>query len=124
MWVLAVQYGGIKGDGLNAHGPSSLCLGYAAVAISCAALIDLLTGLERWPRPVVYLGRISYGLYVFHTTGIFLTEQYLRSLRHAERMVVALAFTVAVAALSYRFLETPFLRLKERFEVVQSRPVE
>lgn len=124
VWILVVQYGGIKGDGLNARGPVSLCLGFAAVAASCAALIDLLTGLERWPRPMIYFGKISYGLYVFHTTGILLSETYLRSLRHSARMGAALAFTMLAAALSYRFVETPFLKLKERFEVVQSRPVE
>ena len=123
IWVLAVQYGGIKGDGVHARGPVSLCLGFAAVAITSAALIDLLTGLERWPRPLVYFGKISYGLYVFHTTGVYLAEQHLRFMRHSERMVVSLAFTIAVAALSYRFLETPFLRMKERFEIVRSRPV-
>ncbi len=124
VWVLAVQYGGIKGNGLNARGPLSLCLGFAAVAISCAALIDLLTGLEHWPRPAVYFGKISYGLYVFHSTGIYLAERHLRAIRHSERMAAALIFTMVAAALSYRILETPFLRLKERFEVVQSRPVE
>jgi peptidoglycan/LPS O-acetylase OafA/YrhL len=124
VWILVVQYGGIKGDGLNARGPVSLCLGFAAVAISCAALIDLLTGLDHWPRPAVYFGKISYGLYVFHTTGIHLADTHLPMLRHSVRMAAALIFTMAVAALSYRFLETPFLRLKERFEVVQSRPVE
>jgi peptidoglycan/LPS O-acetylase OafA/YrhL len=124
VWILAVQYGGIKGDGLNARGPVSLCLGFAAIAVTSAALIDLLTGLEHWPQPMIYFGKISYGLYVFHTTGVYLAEQHLRMLRHSERMVVALAFTMVAAALSYRFIETPFLRLKERFELVKSRPVE
>ena len=95
-----------------------------AKAAPKAALIDLLTGMDRWPRPAVYLGKISYGLYVFHTTGIHLADTHLPTLRHSGRMAVALLFTVAAAALSYRFIETPFLRLKERFEVVQSRPVE
>jgi peptidoglycan/LPS O-acetylase OafA/YrhL len=37
--------------------------------------------------------------------------------------VVALALTIALAAASYRWLESPFLRMKERFARVQSRPV-
>ena len=60
----------------------------------------------------------------FHTTSIYLVEQHLRILRHSVRMTVALAFTMGLAALSYRFIETPFLKLKERFEIVPSRPVE
>jgi peptidoglycan/LPS O-acetylase OafA/YrhL len=41
-----------------------------------------------------------------------------------SRSVVSFVLTVAVAALSYRFFESFFLRLKERFSQVKSRPVE
>jgi peptidoglycan/LPS O-acetylase OafA/YrhL len=34
--------------------------------------------------------------------------------------VAAVARTVAIAALSYRFFETPFLKLKKRFARVES----
>jgi peptidoglycan/LPS O-acetylase OafA/YrhL len=34
----------------------------------------------------------------------------------------AFILNIAIAAASYRFLETPFLRLKSRFAVVPSRP--
>jgi peptidoglycan/LPS O-acetylase OafA/YrhL len=34
-----------------------------------------------------------------------------------------MALTLLMAALSYRFFESPFLRLKERYELVKSRPV-
>ena len=34
---------------------------------------------------------------------------------------MALCVTIVMAALSYRFLETPFLRLKSRFTFVHSR---
>jgi peptidoglycan/LPS O-acetylase OafA/YrhL len=37
--------------------------------------------------------------------------------------IVGLALTIVLAAASYRWLESPFLRLKERFAHVQSRPV-
>jgi peptidoglycan/LPS O-acetylase OafA/YrhL len=31
--------------------------------------------------------------------------------------------TILAAKLSYRWLESPFLRLKRRFEIVHSRPI-
>jgi peptidoglycan/LPS O-acetylase OafA/YrhL len=42
--------------------------------------------------------------------------------RYLFRNAVALAITVALAAISYRWLETPFLTLKRRFSRVVSRP--
>ena len=42
--------------------------------------------------------------------------------RYLFRNAVAFAVTTVLAALSYRFLETPFLTLKQRFSRVPSRP--
>jgi peptidoglycan/LPS O-acetylase OafA/YrhL len=36
--------------------------------------------------------------------------------------MLVLALTIASAALSYRYFERPFLKLKERFTLVPSRP--
>ncbi len=41
----------------------------------------------------------------------------------SARILMALLTTIVLAALSYRYFESPFLRLKERFAWVQSRPV-
>ena len=77
--------------------------------------------------PFLYLGRISYGLYVFHLFVLQACEAALRRvhLHGAAYAVVqlsmALAVTIVIAALSYRFLETPFLKLKSRFTFVHSR---
>ncbi len=35
---------------------------------------------------------------------------------------LALCFCVAAAHLSYQYFEKPFLKLKNRFEIIQSRP--
>jgi peptidoglycan/LPS O-acetylase OafA/YrhL len=42
--------------------------------------------------------------------------------RFLFRDTVGFAFTVALSAISYRWLETPFLTLKQRFTHVLSRP--
>jgi peptidoglycan/LPS O-acetylase OafA/YrhL len=71
--------------------------------------------------PLLYLGQISYGLYVFHRFALDLVFKHLRwvvDLGPAGRVVAAFSLTIALAALSYRYLEKPFLRLKSRFAVV------
>jgi peptidoglycan/LPS O-acetylase OafA/YrhL len=108
-------------------------LGWPLVALACGAILVSALGAEGFPfgilrtRPMVYLGRISYGLYVFHQLGLLLSgaafpryhDDKLAWLLH---LGVGLALTLGFAALSYRWLEQPFLRLKQRFTVVKSRP--
>lgn len=100
-------------------------------AIAVMALIVAMLGIRLPPasnpvvRALIYLGRISYGLYVFHYTFVMLFNVN-GTHAPAERMLrigATLVCTIAVAAVSYRFLEQPFLRLKERFAKVRSRPV-
>jgi peptidoglycan/LPS O-acetylase OafA/YrhL len=118
-------------DGLFVDTPA-----LATVLLSLVfALVILNVGcndktLLRIGNPALdYLGRISYGIYMFHPLvvyGIFLTVRALgwnpgRSLfLLAAVYIVAVALTIAVAALSYRFFEVPFLRLKKRFTRVES----
>jgi peptidoglycan/LPS O-acetylase OafA/YrhL len=81
----------------------------------------LLTG--DW---VVRLGKISYGLYMLHYTGLLLTLSLLRPSWGWELLAAkAMAFvvTLVLAFASYRWIESPFLRLKSRFAPVLSRPV-
>jgi peptidoglycan/LPS O-acetylase OafA/YrhL len=88
---------------------------------------------DRLQRPFISLGKISYGLYVYHVlclagsrllVGRFEARSQLDPVT-AELVAMALALptTVAMAVLSYRYLETPFLRFKKRFTVIRSRPV-
>jgi peptidoglycan/LPS O-acetylase OafA/YrhL len=75
---------------------------------------------------LLYLGKISYGLYVLHEFAHFCAMRWLPAvtpLRVTAQSALGFVLTVALAAASYRWLESPFLRLKERFAHVQSRPV-
>ena len=75
---------------------------------------------------MIYFGKISYGLYVIHELAHLLAKQIFPAaspIRVAGQSAISLAITIALAAASYRWLETPFLRWKERFAHVQSRPV-
>jgi peptidoglycan/LPS O-acetylase OafA/YrhL len=78
------------------------------------ALLDV--GVLRW------FGRLSYGLYLWHLPVYFLYDQLfppfpVRSytLRIFLPFIIKFAASVAVAALSFYFIEQPALRLKRRF---------
>lgn len=96
---------------------------YSVVAFSSAALIYAVMALNvPIPRPITYLGKISYGLYVFHVFAGHVANQFVP--RAGLWMpYLTMAITIAAAALSYELFEKPFLRLKTRLAVVPSRPV-
>ena len=102
--------------------PGCLCLFF-----SC---LQLPSG--RLQRPFIYLGKISYGLYVFHVLWLSLIRDALQHLPGGRLsslafqmivMAIALPATVLTGVLSYQYLESPFLRLKKRFTFVRSRPL-
>lgn len=115
------------------HQPESLkwiptLVGFPVVAISCTLIVFSVLGAQvRLPRSLIYLGKISYGLYVYHPLGNFLSGKLIpihtAFLQLALRPILALAFTIALAATSYAILEKPFLKLKSRFAHISSRPV-
>lgn len=72
-------------------------------------------------KPLAFLGQISYGMYVFHFSMTWFAAR-IRDLaplsEEAARPLTALiAFvaTLLLAWLSYRFLELPLLKLKDRY---------
>ena len=106
---------------------------HEAVAIIAVVLIVNVAGnskslikLNGWIPD--YLGRISFGLYVYHPLIIFLTAKalgrYLEQIEPVTRAIIVypllLTLTVVVAGISYRFFEKRFLVLKTGFSRVKS----
>jgi peptidoglycan/LPS O-acetylase OafA/YrhL len=111
-------------------GPHALVT-YPLVALACSMLlvaslrprIDLTR--HALTRPILYLGKISYGLYVFHLMFIMLLGVGAAHVPGRRVLLICAAFlcSVVAAALSYHVLERPFLTLKKRVTYIPSRPV-
>lgn len=102
--------------------------GYTPVALASLSVFLAVYGIQVRYRPLIYLGKISYGLYVYHMFALYLMGLSLGGKagtmgRFAYYWFGALVLTVLLASASYRWLESPFLHLKERFAFVKSRPV-
>lgn len=75
-----------------------------------------------------YLGKISFGIYVYHPLVLFLEEKwmgsYIRGLDPVVQMViiglVAVTVTIIIAGLSYKYFESRFLQYKKKFTRVES----
>ncbi len=108
--------------------------GYPVATLACASI--LLAVLRPVNRPggigsspsMVFMGRISYGLYMFHAFALWLS---IYAISRAPQplnnrpvfMILGFTLTTALGTASYYWLERPFLRLKNRFAIVTSRPV-
>jgi len=100
--------------------------GYTVVAIGFAALV--LWVLEYRDRaataflgaaPLRYMGKLCFGLYLLHRPADTLVTAFVARAGLDEAsfawLPVKLAVVVALATLSWRVIEQPFLRLKRRF---------
>jgi peptidoglycan/LPS O-acetylase OafA/YrhL len=106
---------------------------YALPALGSVLIIFALLGTnpKLLPGWAVYLGRISFGLYAYHEFAILITNRvligHLASITSPIALLkigIELGLTMLMAALSYRFYETPFLKLKKRHTVIESQPIE
>ena len=73
----------------------------------------------RRPR-LVRIGQLSYGLYIYHYVLMLLSDDLARAFglggRPFWREALTAAVIYAVAALSWRYVELPLLRLQDRFD--------
>lgn len=65
-------------------------------------------------RPIVWLGLISYGLYLWHVTIAYYLGFGGAEAGYVENFLLTLAIAIPISALSYYLLERPLMRLKYR----------
>jgi peptidoglycan/LPS O-acetylase OafA/YrhL len=95
--------------------------GYVPMNVASAVLVVCLVS-SPWPglrfvfegAPLVWLGRISYGVYLWHIVVFWMLGRLDLGLGWGY-WPAAVGATVALAALSYGVLERPLLRLKRNF---------
>jgi peptidoglycan/LPS O-acetylase OafA/YrhL len=121
-------------------GPWPLIFGYALATLGCIFLLIAFLGADAklFPRWAIYLGRISFGLYVSNDFALMFTDHFIirnvatlkgpliNSLKAPILLlsdVVALGLTILMASISYRYFETPFLKMKKRHAVIESQPI-
>jgi peptidoglycan/LPS O-acetylase OafA/YrhL len=126
MIVIVAHFLDLRPDSVPSW-PATL-LGFPTVALGCTLiLLATLGSASRILRasPLRYLGKVSYGLYMYHALAIFLVSRILTLKPEMMwlQFPLSLSLTITIAAISYKVLEAPFLNLKRRFTYVESRPV-
>jgi peptidoglycan/LPS O-acetylase OafA/YrhL len=106
-------------------------LGSAGILISALGVRGAIADVILHCKPLLHLGRISYGLYIWHPIATFalnraglstwLRDSGMRRLHNREiwawfaTELLLFAATLILASASYRWLESPCLKLKSRF---------
>ena len=102
----------------------SLITEFSTMALACSLLLLALYRCEwKFPKWMISLGKISYGLYVFHAFSMGLFSTFLKGTHLHDYVLRAasLSLTIVLAQLSYRFIEKPFLRLKNGFSFTRNK---
>ncbi len=103
---------------------------FSFTALGAVSLVYLaLFSKQKWlgfilkNRFLTYTGTISYGLYLLHKVPFDMAQSFHLDRHPAIAMATGIAVSYAVAALSWKLLEKPFLKLK-RFFPPQSNGLE
>jgi peptidoglycan/LPS O-acetylase OafA/YrhL len=112
--VVAVGLYSPNGRGLpDVPVTATLLIGIAAMAI-----IACLTDPPQWcavaleSQPLVALGRISYGVYLWHIPMMYVAKSQWPTMGSVGIALLVATGSVAAAAASYHLVELRFLRLK------------
>ena len=117
---------GLPGHRLNVVGNAALeslvLLASNLILFAMTAVVVLNAG-KPWlvwlrDKRLVYLGTISYGLYLYHQFLFNIWDNYATYYGWRNTLATDLAkvgASVAIASLSWRFVERPILTLKDRF---------
>ncbi|HEY5924732.1 MAG TPA: acyltransferase family protein [Kofleriaceae bacterium] len=112
-------------SGLDRTSPFDRVFGYSLVAVGCASVVALVvlarghrsTAPLRW-APITYFGKLCFGLYLLHRPADTIVSAAAARVgfdRHLWLMPVKILVAVALATISWRLIEQPFMRLKDRF---------
>lgn len=97
-----------------------------AFALMIITLAHRPTKLGPLTNFVDHLGRVSYGLYMYHWAVAAFVAQwllYLPRYRFLDNLLIyslTIGLSIAISSLSYKYLEEPFLRIKKKLAVVQT----
>lgn len=89
---------------------------FGIIILNFAGNDNLKLSLEN--KLLIYLGNISYGLYMYHPIGIVLSLFVAKQCNFYSNWFLyplCLLFTIVLAGVSYKYYESYFLRFKAKF---------
>lgn len=94
--------------------------------------ISVVYAQKGWPyklfsnKIIRYLGKISFGLYLFHVLANRFTHYIFYKFNKPVNewgFIISLTITILLAILSYELFEKHFLKIKKKFTVIKNRDI-
>ena len=82
------------------------------IILSVAEGVFFIQKVFTW-RPLTMIGKVSYGLYLWHMPIFLLFGRHVTSGSRPLRLLIGIILASAVTSLSWFFIEKPFLNLKD-----------
>ncbi len=135
-WLMASIFCEINADAPHLATVTQSVSGWLLILLGVMLMFFSLLGVptKYLPSPFIYLGKISFGMYIFHISiywiifrifkdelGMLSEKLGIVDWKNELGFVGAFLTTVTLATLSYHFFERPFLKWKNRFTLVPSR---
>ena len=83
------------------------------IILSVAEGVFFVQKVFTW-RPLTMIGKVSYGLYLWHMPIFLLFGRHVTSGSRPLRLLIGIIIASVVTSLSWFFIEKPFLNLKNR----------
>lgn len=135
-WLVASMVCEVNADAPHLTSVTKSILGWFLILVGVLCFFFSLYGASAkyMPKPLVYLGRISYGMYISHISMYWITFRVFKNeladfsnmiglfeWKNEVGILCAFLATVLFATLSYNYFEKPFLRLKSKYTLIRSR---
>jgi peptidoglycan/LPS O-acetylase OafA/YrhL len=94
---------------------------FGIIILNFASNPDIRISLEI--QPFKYLGKISYGLYMYHPACIVIAIQLALLFNTTSSLIIyplSLGLVILIASLSYKYFESYFLKFKGKFSIITS----
>jgi peptidoglycan/LPS O-acetylase OafA/YrhL len=92
----------------------------------CLLFVDQMYNTASWfnlarARFLIYIGKISYGVYCWHglvlSVSYFILEKYKIALSKEMYAILTFILVVLIGTISYNYFELPFLKLKTKLKI-------
>jgi peptidoglycan/LPS O-acetylase OafA/YrhL len=98
--------------------PSVMCIGFGIILFHVITNTSFLSKILS-SKVIVYLGKISFSIYLWHSLSIYLLRNILRNIKFGDAnpffaFILVTLLTILFAQISYIFLESFYFKLSNR----------